>query len=166
MNFTAWVEPYPFTSGNILGTTVSAPVYDRTKDPFLSIGVVGIDFPLTVVDRVAGNAMGSQDSTDRIVKQSTAFFPEIELEICELEAFRGIGSVGDAASCTTTYNSAALVQVKERECSSVSSYPKTLFTNEILKGLSYVECAVLLMRRRQTCIISAAKAETTLVTSF
>ena len=75
--------------------------------------MVGIDFPLTVVDRVAGNAMGSQDSTDRIVKQSTAFFPEIELEICELEAFRGIGSVGDAASCTTTYNSADFVHVKE-----------------------------------------------------
>ena len=121
--------------------------------------MVGIDFPLTVVDRVAGNAMGSQDSTDRIVKQSTTFFPEIELEICELEAFRGIGSVGDAASCTTTYNSADLYRLK-------NFYPKTLFTNEILKGLSYVECAVLLMRRRQTCIISAAKAETTLVTSF
>ena len=138
-NFTAWVEPYPFTSGNILGTTVSAPVYDRTKDPSLFIGVVGIDFPLTVIDRVVGNEMGSQDSIDRIVKQSTAFVPVMELEICELEAFRRIGSVGDAALCTTNCNSSDFVQVEERECSSLSNYPKNLFANEILKGLSYVE---------------------------
>ena len=138
-NFTAWVEPYIFTSGKILGTTVSAPVYDRTKNLSIFLGVVGIDFPLTVIDRVVGNALGSQDSIDRIVKRSTAFVPVIELETCELEAFRRIGSVGDAALCTTNCNSADFVQVEERECSSLSNYPKILFANEILKGLSYVE---------------------------
>lgn len=151
-NFTAWVEPYPFASGNILGTTVSAPVYDRTKDPSLFLGVVGIDFPLTVVDRVIGNVMGSQDSIDRIVKQSTAFIPVIELELCELESFRRIGSVGDAALCTATCNSTDFVQVEELECSSVSDYPKNLFINEDLKGLSYEE--------RVCCVVNETAPDT------
>ena len=136
-NFTAWVEPYIFTSGKILGTTVSAPVYDRTKNPSIFLGVVGIDFPLTAVDRVVGNALGSQDSIDRIVKRSTAFIPVIELELCELESFRRIGSVGDDALCTTTCNATDFVQVQELECSSVSDYPTNLFVNEDIKGLSY-----------------------------
>ena len=136
-NFTAWVEPYIFTSGKILGTTVSAPVYDRTKNPSIFLGVVGIDFPLTAVDRVVGNALGSQDSIDRIVKRSTAFIPVIELELCELESFRRIGSVGDDALCTTTCNATDFVQVQELECSSVSDYPTNLFVDEDIKGLSY-----------------------------
>jgi von Willebrand factor type A domain len=140
-NFTAWVEPYPFASGNILGTTVSAPVYDRTKTPPVFLGVVGIDFPLTVVDRVIGNAVGSQDSIDRIVKQSTAFIPVIELGLCELESFRRIGSVGDEALCTATCNATDFVQVEELACSSVSDYPKNLFINGTLTGLSYEERA-------------------------
>ena len=35
-DFAAWVEPYLFATGNALGTTVSVPVYDRTKSPHLS----------------------------------------------------------------------------------------------------------------------------------
>ena len=147
VNFTAWVEPYPFASGNILGTTVSAPVYDRTKNPAIFLGVVGIDFPLTAVDRVIGNAMGSQDSIDRIVKQSTTFIPVLELDICELESFRRIGSVGDDALCTTTCNATSFVQIEEQECSSVSDYPKNLFVNEDLKGLPYEE--------RACCVVNA-----------
>ena len=144
-NFTAWVEPYPYASGNILGTTVSAPVYDRTKNPALFLGVVGIDFPVSVIDRVLGISMGSQDSIDRIVKQSTAFIPEIELQLCELESFRRIGSVGDDGLCTTSCNATDFVQVEELECGLASDYPANLFINEVLKGKSYEEracCAV------------------------
>jgi hypothetical protein len=31
-DFVAWVEPYSFATGSILGTTVSTLVYDRSKD--------------------------------------------------------------------------------------------------------------------------------------
>ena len=33
--FTAWVEPYAFSTGGGMGTTVSAPVYDRGHRPCL-----------------------------------------------------------------------------------------------------------------------------------
>lgn len=37
----AWVEPYPFHTFGVMGTTVSAPVYDTITGQL--IGVVGID---------------------------------------------------------------------------------------------------------------------------
>jgi hypothetical protein len=63
----------------------------------------------------------------------------IELTICELESFRRSGSVGDDALCTSTCNSTNFVQVEEVACSLASDYPKDLFINEDLKGLSYEE---------------------------
>merc|ERR1719197_178008 len=37
--FTAWVEPYSFATGGVMGTTVGAPVYDRSVSPPHFIGV-------------------------------------------------------------------------------------------------------------------------------
>lgn len=48
----SWVEPYNYYEGNILGTTVSAPVYDRSTGLF--IGVVGIDLPFKAIDILLG----------------------------------------------------------------------------------------------------------------
>ena len=50
--FTAWVEPYAFSTGGGMGTTVSAPVYDRSADPPLFIGVAGIDFTVDFMQEV------------------------------------------------------------------------------------------------------------------
>lgn len=40
--FVAWVEPYVYDPGETLGTTVSVPVYDRSKSPHLFLGVAGV----------------------------------------------------------------------------------------------------------------------------
>ena len=50
MNFTTWVEPYLYSSG-VMGTTVSTPVFDRSKDPPLWIGVVGVDFTISELEQ-------------------------------------------------------------------------------------------------------------------
>jgi hypothetical protein len=80
----AWVEPYNFTNG-ILGTTVSAPVYDRSKDPPIFVGVVGLDFTLAAIDKALGLEAGSQEALDRVILASTANCPSLNLSICELE---------------------------------------------------------------------------------
>jgi hypothetical protein len=84
-NFTAWVEPYAFATGGVLGTTVSAPVYDRKVSPPLFLGVVGIDFSLEALDKVLGVPSGSAATLDRVVKNSSAKCPSWNLTLCELE---------------------------------------------------------------------------------
>lgn len=51
--FTAWVEPYAYSTGGVLGTTVSAPIYNRVKDPHLFLGVMGFDLRMLAVDNTA-----------------------------------------------------------------------------------------------------------------
>ena len=52
--FTAWAEPYEFATGpGLLGTTVSAPVYDRSGG---FVGVAGMDFALDSLLRAGGGA--------------------------------------------------------------------------------------------------------------
>ena len=53
MNFTTWVEPYLYSSG-VMGTTVSAPVFDRSGNPPLWIGVVGVDFTISELEQAVG----------------------------------------------------------------------------------------------------------------
>jgi hypothetical protein len=81
-NFTAWVEPYYFATGNILGTTVSAPVYDLTRNPLLFLGVVGIDIPLSAADKTLNVTSGSAETLDRIVRNSWAKCPTWNFTLC------------------------------------------------------------------------------------
>ena len=100
-DFVAWVEPYEFATGGVLGTTVSAPVYDRSTEPALFVGSVGFDFTLAAMDAAAGSEAGSQEVLDRVVLASTAKCPSLNLTLCELESFRRQGSAGDEALCTS-----------------------------------------------------------------
>ncbi len=52
--FVAWVEPYSYATGGDKGTTVSAPVYDRSVNPPLFIGVVGVDFTVKFMEEIVG----------------------------------------------------------------------------------------------------------------
>ena len=53
-NFVSWVEPYVFATGGGLGTTASAPVYDRTVDPPVLAGVAGMDISLSALQQAFG----------------------------------------------------------------------------------------------------------------
>ena len=125
----AWVEPYNFATGGVVGTAVSAPVYDRNHDPPLFLGVVGMNFPLTAINKALGSESGNQQAAiDRIVKASTANCPSLNLTLCELESFRRLSSAGDEAICDlNACNASDFVQVEATKCPSVSDYPQYLW---------------------------------------
>jgi hypothetical protein len=50
-DFVAWVAPYEYSTTGELGTTASAPVYDRSVDPPILAGVVGLDFSFVAMER-------------------------------------------------------------------------------------------------------------------
>jgi len=138
-NFTAWVEPYEFATGGLLGTTVSAPVYDRSKDPPLFLGVAGLDFPMAAVDKALDVEEGSQESINHIVLTSTAKCPDIDLTLCELESFRRRGSAGNEALCTNNCSATEFVEIEEEPCPAVSDYPGDLWADRSYEDLSYLE---------------------------
>jgi len=137
----AWVEPYNFATGGVVGTTVSAPVYDRNHDPPLFLGVVGMNFPLTAINKALGSESGNrQAAIDRIVKASTANCPSLNLTLCELESFRRLSSAGDEAICDlSACNASDFVQVEATKCPSVSDYPQYLWINSNFAGKSYLD---------------------------
>jgi hypothetical protein len=128
-DFVAWVEPYSFATGGVLGTTVSAPVYDRSKDPPIFLGVVGFDFTLAAMDKALGLEAGSQEVLDRVILASTAKCPSLNLSICELESFRRQSAAGNEALCTANCTENDFVKIEPENCSSVSDYPQDLWNN-------------------------------------
>jgi hypothetical protein len=141
-DFVAWVEPYLFTTGNTLGTSVSVPVYDRSKSPPLFLGVVAVDLALAALDTALGvtaGSEGSQQSIERVARAAIAVCPVLDLATCELESFRRQGAAGDEALCTSNCSGADFVQVEAQQCPAVSDYPSELFMNRGLLGRSYEE---------------------------
>eukprot|EP00934_Nitzschia_sp_Nitz4_P000711 Nitzschia sp. Nitz4//scaffold26_size159584//86339//88449//NITZ4_002497-RA/size159584-snap-gene-0.34-mRNA-1//-1//CDS//3329545100//711//frame0 len=144
-DFVAWVEPYQFASGGTWGTSVSVPVYDRSKSPPLFLGVVAVDVGLAALDNalgvtsVDGSDGGSQESIERIALTAVARCPVLSLDTCELESFRRSGNAGDDALCWNNCTDAEFVQVEAEQCSTVSDYPTELFVSPDLEGLSYEE---------------------------
>ena len=148
-DFAAWVEPYVFATGNALGTTVSVPVYDRTKSPHLFLGVVGVDVALDAIE--AALTISSDLSTDyarevqeealkRVVQESDASCPkELELTPCELEAFRKLGAPNDEALCEVNCTDSQIAQVEEEACRTISDYPSSIFVEGISNIGSYEE---------------------------
>lgn len=141
MNFVAWVEPYPFATGGVMGTTASAPVYDRTRSPHLFLGVVGINFPLAALEKVLGVESGSNQQgvvLDRIVRASTAKCPSLNLTVCEIESYRRQSSTGDDALCAPGFCSVdSFVVVESTKCPSVSDYPDELLANSNFLNKTY-----------------------------
>jgi hypothetical protein len=136
-DFTAWVEPYVFATGGVLGTTVSAPVYDRTISPPLFLGVVGIDFPLVALDRALGVTSGSAATLDRVVKNSSAKCPTWNLTLCELESFRRRGVSSDQALCTRTCGIDDFVGIEEKQCAAIDDVPQVLWADRSFEGIDY-----------------------------
>lgn len=128
----------------LLGTTVSAPVYDRTTSPPLFLGAVGIDMFISALDMALGVSPDDPDaseaqalSLEEIVQASTAFCPELDLTLCELESIRRRGVAGDEALCTSNCSSADFVDIEARTCATIHDYPSDLIENRRNAGLSY-----------------------------
>eukprot|EP00977_Amphora_coffeiformis_P015581 scaffold4562_cov178-Amphora_coffeaeformis.AAC.10 len=144
----AWVEPYEYDPGETLGTSVSVPVYDRTKDPPIFLGVASIDVSMAALDAALGitPGRGSEESINRVALVSASRgCPTLELGVCELESFRRQGSAGDVGMCSRNCTSGDYVQVEEEKCPIVSDYPTNLWKGVELAGVPYEErvCCVI-----------------------
>lgn len=140
LNFTAWVEPYTFATGNITGTTVSAPVYDRTKSPHLFLGVAAVDIALDALNR-ALETENSTEAVERLARhsRSKAQCPTFELSPCELDSYR-VATGGEETRCHLSVCSADdLVETIATQCTDSSKYPPYLIANTENDGLSYPE---------------------------
>ena len=130
-DFAAWVEPYEFANpAGAMGTTVSAPVYDRSVDPPLFLGVVGIDIYMDTIEKVLGEGATSSAMLDRFVRLSTAQCPAIELSECELEALRFLGG-GEEATCELEVDPSCSNYhgIVPEKCPFISDLPNDLWDN-------------------------------------
>ena len=144
-DFVAWVSPYEYSNGIGLGTTASAPVYDRSVDPPVLAGVVGEDFSFLAMER----ALGSDGEEARIVtieklaERSKAQCPNLQLSKCQLESLRYWGgSMGSKGLChsntsTTQDNACALDPITSTTCDDISRLD--VWNNHLQKGRSYTE---------------------------
>lgn len=138
----AWVEPYVYDPGETLGTSVSVPIYDRSKERPIFLGVAAIDVSLAALDSALGitPGRGSEESINRVALVSASRgCPRLELDLCELESFRRQGSAGDKGMCSSNCTSDDFVQVEEEKCPFVSDYPTNLWKGVENAGLPYEE---------------------------
>jgi len=132
--FTAWVEPYAFSTGGGMGTTVSAPVYDRSASPPMFIGVAGIDFTVSFMQEVAGDSY--EAVLGALVTQSTARCPDFTINECELQALRKL-SGGTEAMCSGECT--ATTEIEPTACLGSSDYPSRFWANLDEQGKSYTD---------------------------
>lgn len=119
---------------------VSSPVYDRSKNPDLFLGVVGIDLTLDALDAALEvTNSSSNESFRRVVQRSTAICPRVALSTCELESYRRQSSVGDEGLCSDSCAEADFVQIEEEKCPAVSDYPRDLWINRDNEFVSYLD---------------------------
>jgi hypothetical protein len=162
--FTAWVEPYKFASGDIFGTSVAAPVYDRTLTPPHFIGVAAVDMTVPFLEQQSGSSYAN--ILDGLVLRSRAMCPTLHLDTCVLQALRlstvGLESVCSAADtggddCMTADNT-----VERRDGSTydppacMTKAPRDVWANHDLKGASYEARACCVPGARETDATCAA----------
>lgn len=135
-DFVAWVEPYKFYTNDQLGTTASAPVYDRTVHPHILIGVAGYTFSIAAFDEALGVPNESQETLDKIVRRSTARCPNLEFSLCQMESFRKHGTFGEESLCFPN-NCTDYVEIEPGECPSASDFPYDVWNNGNFKDRSY-----------------------------
>lgn len=141
-DFVAWVEPYEYITTGELGTTASAPVFDRSVDPPIFLGVVGLDFSFAAMERALGKE--GQDSKnkiiDKIVKRSVAVCPKLEFrDTCQLESLRAYGSSAAEANFEATCSTNCTLRPLSSLICSNTTYPVDIWHNELNKGRSFEE---------------------------
>ena len=133
-DFTTFVEPYNFFDvEGVVGVTVSAPVFDKSKTPHLFLGVAGVDILVSALDRALEVPIGSELTLELLEERSTAKCPAIELTHCERESFRrrGITRVNNDALCTDNCTIDDFVVVEEQQCPTASDLPSYLWTDNL-----------------------------------
>ena len=135
--FFAWVEPYEFSGSDGRGTTVSAPVYDRSVDPPLFLGVCGVDFTIEAMEEAVGGTNAYDDVLASLVAKSTATCPNLDLSECVIQALRELsGGATCAGECA-----AGTVNIVPEACLTSSDYPSFLWANTDDRNIDYVEKA-------------------------
>ncbi len=135
-NFVAWVEPYRFSTGVGMGTTASAPVFDRTVDPPVLAGVVGMDISFAALQKAFGQIGDSQNEViGSIIQLSGAACPKLKLTPCQLESLRKYGSsdIGNGDTCGTCNS---IPPLKAPLC---PSHASDLWNNKLNQGRTYEE---------------------------
>ena len=164
-NFTAWVEPYEYASSGVLGTTISAPVYDRSRSPPYFLGVVGMDFPVAALEMALTEFQGTNKTSEaikRVAEESIAYCPEIDLSTCDYEYFRQRGSTGDEGLCFNNCTAQDFAKLDEGECPTSTDYPRDVFVNRDFKGIGYVDrtcCLVGSNEPSDQCAVESSDVE-------
>lgn len=136
-DFVAWVEPYEYSTGVGLGTTASAPVFDRTVEPPVLAGVVGQDVSFAALEKAFGEMNSSQRTIiDKIIQRSGAVCPKIELSACQLESLRKYGS-DDRGNDKALCNHCVEGTISPLQAPLCDKYATELWDNESNKGRSY-----------------------------
>lgn len=128
-DFTAWVEPYLFYTAGQMGTSVSTPVYDRSVDPPLFLGVGTVDMYMHDLEQILGEDASSSAMLQRFILLSAARCPKIELTELELDALRFLGG-GEEAMCgaSNATDTTRFTGIIPEKCSE-SDWPTDLWGN-------------------------------------
>jgi hypothetical protein len=110
-----------------MGTTNSAPVFDRSVDPPLFLGVVASDVHMDAFEQVLGENAQSSTMLQRFIHLSTAQCPKIDLSDCQLEGLRYLAGGGEA-TCGIC-NSTDYPGIIPTECPFKPDLPKNLWQN-------------------------------------
>jgi von Willebrand factor type A domain len=155
-NFTAWTEPYRFYTNDTKGVTVSAPVYDKSQEPPLFCGVVGVDVALSTLVEKLQDVTSSEDVIKRLAPSSKAKCPKINLTECQLKDFRRKVIAGNDALCSSNCTNTTTVKT----CSSAQSLQlPALLANQDNEGLSFFERACCSQNKEPVgqCVVSDGK---------
>lgn len=136
-NFVAWVEPYEFSTNVGLGTTASAPVYDRTVSPPVLAGVVGMDITFQALQKAFGDIGDSHTAAlTKIIQRSGAVCPKLDkMKPCQLESLRKYGSNDEGSQNALCNNCDSTIDPLKAEL--CSDYASEIWDNELNKGLSF-----------------------------
>ena len=139
-NFAAWVEPYTFARGVGLGTSVSAPVYDRSVNPPILAGVVALDMSLAAMQTALGvqGEAGINEVIQRLVDRSVAYCPKFNLTECQYQSLR-YEAYSNESLCSDQCS--GITSLKVKLCNNNVTYPFYVLNNKNLQGKSYEERA-------------------------
>ncbi len=134
MNFTTWVEPYLYSSG-VMGTTVSTPVFDRSSNPPLWIGVVGVDFTVSELEEAVGGTDCYKAVLSEMILVSTATCPKINFEeqACLIEALRRDDS-SEGGICGSPGSSSCSFQTVTPLLCSGANFPYSFWENVLVSN--------------------------------
>lgn len=141
-DFVAWVAPYKYSTTGELGTTASAPVYDRSVDPPILAGVVGLDFSFAAMERALGREGEESKNAiiDKIVKRSVAVCPSMKFQDdCQLESLRVYGSGTGRKNLEAQCNDSCTAQSLNSPLCTDTKYPEFIWNNNLNEGRSYEE---------------------------